>query len=449
MENYNNKGKTIYSLVTKAVNQNVAIIRISGPEAFDAVKSLVPNFTPKENKVEFHKLINDGKFIDDALILSFVAPNSFTGENVIEIQSHGSMFVVEKIISVLNKQNLIQSEPGEFMKQAYMNGKIDLTQSEAINTLILSENKNLTSKSLENLNGKQSDFINDALTKIGDIVSRIQVSIDYPENTDLPEYNLNSIKESIISFKNQIDSIIFDSQRLVNYSKGIRVALVGMPNAGKSTLLNNLSNENKAIVSDLEGTTRDVVDSIIYLDGVKITLHDTAGIRNETDDQIEKEGIRRSLKMIDESNIVLLLLDGSKNLDEQRKFFGDIKNQYQHKVIEVITKSDIIQHNGLNINNSVESIKVLMGSITEFIKRNIYNESEDDNALLITQSQIDNFNKILESLNSAIGFIEFDETPDVVAFELEQSMKELGKILGKEIDQNYLTNLFANFCIGK
>ncbi len=449
MKDFNNKGKTIYSLVTKPINQNVAIIRISGPEAFESIKSLVPDFKPEQNRVEFHKLTYEGNFIDDALILSFIAPNSFTGENVIEIQSHGSMFVVEKIISILNKQNLIQSEPGEFMKQAYMNGKIDLTQSEAINTLILSENKDLASKSLDNLNGKQSTFINDALEKIGDIVSRIQVSIDYPENTDLPEYNLNNIKDSISTFRSEIESMIYDSQRLVNYSKGIRVALVGMPNAGKSTLLNNLSNESKAIVSDLEGTTRDVVDSIIYLDGIKITLHDTAGIRSETDDPIEKEGISRSLKMIDESDIVLLLIDGSKDMDEQRKFFNKVIENHNHKIIEVITKSDIIKHSGLNINNNHESIDILIDAISEFVKNNIYNESENTNALLITQSQIDNFGKILESLNSAIGFIDFDETPDVVAFELEQSMKELGKILGKEIDQNYLTNLFANFCIGK
>lgn len=441
--------KTIYSLVTKPINQNVGIIRVSGPRAFDVLDVLAPNFTPQENKVEFHKIQGKNGYIDDALVLSFIEPNSFTGENVIEIQSHGSMFVIQKIISELNELGLQQSEPGEFMKQAYMNGKIDLSQSEAINTLILSENKNLTEKSLENLNGKQSTFINNALDTLGDVVSRIQVSIDYPENTDLPEYNLDKIGESIIEFKEEIKSIIIDSQRLVNYSKGIKIALVGIPNAGKSTLLNTLLKEDRAIVSDIEGTTRDVIDSITYLDGLKVTLQDTAGIRSNTDDVIEKEGIKRSLDTIDKADIVLVLLDGTKDIQEQRDFFTDISNKYSNKILEVITKADIKSNNGINISNSEESLIPLLDAITKFVKENVFDEDKDEKSLLITQSQIDNFSSILNSLEIAIGFIKHNETPDVVAFELEQSMKQLGKIIGKQIDQNYLTDLFANFCIGK
>lgn len=441
--------KTIYSLVTKPINQNVGIIRISGPQAFEAIEKLVPNFTPAQNKAEFHKINHGDEFIDDAIILSFVAPNSFTGEDIIEIQSHGSMFVIQKIISMLNEFGLTQSEPGEFMKQAYMNGKLDLSQTEAINTLILSENKALSDKSIENLNGKQSSFINNALETLGSVVSRIQVSIDYPENTDLPEYNLQEIGKSVIEFKDQVKDIIKDSQRLVNYSKGIKIALAGLPNVGKSTLLNTLLKEDRAIVSDIEGTTRDVIDSITYIDGIKVTLQDTAGIRNETNDVIEQEGINRSLKTIDEADIVLILIDGTKDLEEQREFFRDIINKYQDKIIEVITKSDLIKHDGLNISSNNESMNILLDKIKEFVKLNVFDENKDTNSLLITQSQIDNFNSILNSLEIAIGFINNNETPDVVAFELENSMKQLGKVIGKEIDQDYLTNLFANFCIGK
>ncbi len=441
--------KTIYSLVTKPINQNVGIIRISGPRAFDVLETIAPKFIPEPNKVEFHKIQGSNGYIDDALVLSFVGPNSFTGEDVIEIQSHGSMFVIQKIISELSKFDFQQSEPGEFMKQAYMNGKIDLAQSEAINTLILSENKKLTEKSLDNLNGKQSSFINEALAKLGDVVSRIQVSIDYPENTDLPEYNLKEIGKSILEFKDEVESIVNDSQRLVNYSKGIKIALVGIPNAGKSTLLNTLLKEDRAIVSDIEGTTRDVIDSITYIDGLKVTLQDTAGIRNETDDVIEKEGIKRSLDTIDKADIVLVLLDGTKDLVEQRAFFEEVISKYSNKIIEVITKADVIKHEGINISNNEETLSVLLDEIKEFVKNNIFDEDKNSNSLLITQSQVDNFNSILNSLEISTSFIEMDETPDVVAFELEQSMKLLGKIIGKEIDQDYLTDLFANFCIGK
>ncbi len=441
--------KTIYSLVTKPINQNVGIVRISGPRAFEGASKLVRNFTPKHNSVKFEKIQGKNGYIDDALVLTFIGPNSFTGEDVIEIQSHGSMFVIQKIISELNDLGLEQSEPGEFMKQAYMNGKLDLSQTEAINTLILSENKSLTEKSLENLNGKQSTFINDALNKLGDVVSRIQVSIDYPENTDLPEYNLQVIGESIEEFKEQVKEIVIDSQRLVNYSKGIKIALVGIPNAGKSTLLNTLLKEDRAIVSDIEGTTRDVIDSITYIDGLKVTLQDTAGIRSETNDVIEQEGIKRSISTIEKADIVLVLLDGTKDIQEQKKFFGDIIEKHSNKIIEVITKADIKQNDGINISNDESSLNVLLDAIKEFVKENVFDEEHNKNSLLITQSQVDNFASILNSLEIALGFIKANETPDVVAFELEQSMKQLGKIIGKEIDQNYLTDLFANFCIGK
>lgn len=441
--------KTIYSLVTKPINQNVGIVRISGPRAFEGASKLVNNFEPKHNTVKFEKIHGKDGYIDDALVLTFIGPNSFTGENVIEIQSHGSMFVIQKIISELNDLGLEQSEPGEFMKQAYMNGKLDLSQTEAINTLILSENKSLTEKSLENLNGKQSSFINDALNKLGDVVSRIQVSIDYPENTDLPEYNLQVIGESIEDFKEQVKEIVIDSQRLVNYSKGIKIALVGIPNAGKSTLLNTLLKEDRAIVSDIEGTTRDVIDSITYIDGLKVTLQDTAGIRSETNDVIEQEGIKRSISTIEKADIVLVLLDGTKDIQEQKDFFGEIIEKHSNKIIEVITKADIKQNDGINISNDESSLNVLLDAIKEFVKENVFDEEHNKNSLLITQSQVDNFASILNSLEIALGFIKANETPDVVAFELEQSMKQLGKIIGKEIDQNYLTDLFANFCIGK
>ncbi len=440
--------KTIYSLVTKPINQNVGIIRISGDLAFEAIKSLASNFEPEQNKVEFHKLFNNNEYIDDALILSFVKPNSFTGENVIEIQSHGSLFVIKKIISVLNNFGLEQSEPGEFMKQAYMNGKMDLSQTEAINTLILSENEELANKSRLNINGNQSRFIDNALTKIGEIVSRIQVSIDYPENTDLPKYNLQDIKKDIIYFNNEIKKIIIDSEKLINYSKGIVISLVGIPNAGKSTLLNSFLKEDRAIVSNIEGTTRDIVESIIYIDGVKVTLQDTAGIRSETNDLIEQEGINRSIKSIENSDIVIMILDGTKDLDIQR---NDFKNMIKdrNKLIEVVSKADIKQNNGINISAINNDIEPLLDAIKIFIKNNIFDNENNNNALLITQNQIDIFNQIKNNLESSIQFIDNNLTADIVAFELEDSMKNLGKVVGKEINQDYLTNLFASFCIGK
>lgn len=442
--------KTIFSLVTKPINQNVAIIRISGSRAFESIKNLAPNFKPEANKVEFQKLHHNKEFIDDSLILSFVSPNSFTGEDVIEIQSHGSMFVVQKIISHLNTFGIEQSEPGEFMKQAYMNGKIDLSQSEAINTLILSENKELTSKALLNLNGKQSRYINESIDKLADIVSRIQVSIDYPENTDLPEYNLNKINESIQEFKNDIEIIINDSTKLVNYSKGVVISLLGVPNAGKSTLLNALLKEDRAIVSDIEGTTRDIVESITYINDIKVTLQDTAGVRSETNDLIEKEGIKRSISTIDKADIIIQLLDSTRNIEEQKSEFANLIKGHEYKVIEVMTKSDLVKNNHpINISAFNNDIDSLIKEITKYIRENIYDIDKNNNSLLITQNQIDQFRKVFDSLEIASKYIDYGETADVVAYELENAMREFGKMVGIEINQDYLTNLFAKFCIGK
>jgi len=442
--------KTIYSLVTKPINQNIAVIRISGSETFEVIKKIFSTFNPKGNSVNFYKLFIDKTFVDDVLLLTFVSPNSFTGEDVVEIQSHGSMFVVEKILSKLNSFGLTQSEPGAFMKQAYMNGKIDLTQSEAINTLIVSENKELSKLSSKNINGNQRTFIDELLKRLGEIVSNIQISIDYPENTDLEKYDPNNIKKEIIKFKNDLSKIIDDSKKLIKFSKGIVISIIGFPNVGKSTLLNSLSKENKAIVSDIEGTTRDVIESTMYIDGIKITFQDTAGIRKESKDTIEKEGIKRSYEAMERADIILKILDGTKDISKQINFFSEVDSNYKNKVIEVFSKSDLLkkEKNKIYISAINNDINPLLNSIKDFIKKNIF-DSQNNNALLITNNQVTNFNVVFENLSNAINMIEKNEAIDIVAFELEITMKKLGLIIGKEIDQDYMAKHFANFCVGK
>ena len=443
--------KTIYSLVTKPINQNVAIIRISGPDTFSLVKKIIPNLNVKNNNVEFHKINYDNKFIDDALVLTFISPNSFTGENVVEFQTHGSMFVVKNILSILHKLGAVQSTPGEFTKQAYMNGKIDLTQSEAINTLILSENSDDLSKlSLKNLNGEQTNLINRLLEDIGEIVANIQVSIDFPENTDLPKYNLKSIGDEMKLFANELDKIINDSRKLIKYSKGIVISIVGVPNAGKSTLLNSISQEERAIVSNEEGTTRDIVESTMYLDGVKVTFQDTAGIRKTTLNKIEKIGIEKAYDSIELSDIVINIFDGTKSINRQKEIFKSIIKEYSDKIIEVISKSDIKENNSYPINISAKNndISDLLEEVKKFIRNNIF-DNENNNALLITQNQVDNFSSVLLKVKSSISYINQNETSDIVLFELETAMKLLGSMIGEKIDQDYMDNLFAGFCIGK
>lgn len=436
--------ETIYSLVTKPINQNVAIIRISGPDAFKAIKNLVKDFVPKQNTVLFKEIEIDNKFLDQALILSFIAPNSFTGENVIEIQSHGNMYIVEQILNELSKQDIRASEPGEFMKQAFMNNKIDLTQSEAINTLILSENKSLTERSKLNLSGKQTDVINQTINKLTQILAKIQISIDYPENTDLPEYSKKGIKELLIKHKNEMIKIISNSKSLIKISKGIKVALIGKPNAGKSSLMNALLDEERAIVSEFQGTTRDVIESSLIINDVKVTLQDTAGLR-ETNDLIEKEGIKKTMETLVKADIVIVIEEPSDRIDYINL------NNFKNKIIKVMNKNDLeknVDHDYISISALNKQIEPLLNKLKEVIKHDLTKVNIED-AMLITSNQVKKFEDVLNHINESIKLIEDDLPIDIISLEVEQAIKKLGLILGTEIDQDYITNLFATFCIGK
>ncbi len=436
--------ETIYSLVTKPINQNVAIIRISGPDAFTIIKDIVPSFEPKQNSVVFKELFFGDEFIDQALLLSFKAPNSFTGEDIIEIQSHGNMYVVQKILEKLNTYNIRQSEPGEFMKQAFMNGKIDLSQSEAINTLILSENKSLTEKAISNLSGVQAKVIKKAIKDLSVIMAHIQISIDYPENQDTQKYSLTGIKGELEKYSKEIEEVISNSKLLIKIDKGIKIALIGRPNAGKSSLLNAILDEERAIVSDVQGTTRDVVESSILLNDVKVTLQDTAGLRT-TDDSVEQQGIKKTLETLETADIIIAVEEPSEKLN-----YSDLE-KFDSKIIKVMNKKDLVDlDNDEYITTSAlnKDINELIIKISDYIKNNLKNINFK-NAILITSNQVNNFEKILSHIKKAISMLKDNFSIDVVALEIETIIKELGAILGIVVDQDYTSNLFASFCLGK
>ena len=438
--------ETIHSLVTKPINQNVAIIRISGPGTFSIIKKIIPNLKLEHNKIGYSKLkTKEGNFIDDILILTFKKPNSFTGEDVIELQGHGNMFIVEQIQNLLLAEGSKQAKEGEFMKQAYINGKIDLSQSEAINSLILSEDKDLTIAAQKNLNKEQSILINNAIKDLSNIFANIQVSIDYPENQDLKEYSPKFISEEINKFILRFEKIKEVSERMIKLSKGIKIAFVGKPNVGKSTLLNRILNEDRSIVTDIQGTTRDVVESQILIDGHKITLQDTAGIR-DSNDSIELMGINKSKFTSQNCDILIKLFDPKINIEEQKKEFKKFNIENKNS-INVITKNGSYK-NYITVNAKDEEVHNLLDEISKNIKDKMITENTSD-PLLLTSNQINIFSTILNELNIAKNSLDKGITIDVVALNIETTIKELGKMIGKEIDQDYLLNLFSGFCIGK
>ncbi len=443
---------TIFSLVTKNINQNIGIIRVSGLETLIVIKKIfsLGEEEIKPNKIIFKELYWEGKFIDHVILLFFKGPNSFTGEDVVEIQYHGSIFLTKKIEDILLKQNLRRAEKGEFTKRAFLNGKIDLTQSESINSIINAENELIQKSASNNLNGLQNKFIKETIDFFENIISRVQLSIDYPENKDLPEYNFENIINDLKIFQKKLEKIIISSEKLIKTSSGVKIGIIGEPNVGKSSLFNSLLNEDKAIVSDIKGTTRDVIEAQLYISGIKVTFQDTAGIR-ESDDFIENEGIKRSFKILENADIVLFMLDATKDIAIQEKKFHNEFKRYNNKLIKVLNKKDLIKGTHLNEivisakNNDINSLVIFL---EKYINENIINFNEDE-SILISNSQLERFKEIKIKIIGIIEMVNAGYPEDILYYEFNEIIKQLYIIIGKEIDEDYFTNLFKDFCIGK
>ncbi len=444
--------ETIYSLVTKPINQNIAVIRISGPDSFVLLnKVLKQEFEPKANFVGYNRFYIKDQFVDEGLILSFLKPNSFTGENVVEIQTHGSMEVVETILLEFSKYSEIArpANPGEFTKQAFLNKKLDLSKANAINNLILSENQLVSKKAIKNVSGDQTKYIDIMIKKMEEIIAKSQVNIDYPENTDLDEYSNEEIASNIKSLFGDIESLITKSERIQKYINGIKVAIVGEPNAGKSTLINTILGEERIIVSDIKGTTRDVIDINIKIDGIPIILKDTAGIRDHTSDELEKIGIQKSNQTILDSDIIIYL-QPKNGFEKEMPIYLENLNK---PILKVITKNDLnldinIDNEFLKISSIENDIDELINALKETIKNEASINSEDEN-FLIDKLQLNEFKKIKNNLENVISYIEQGYTTDYFLFEIEDAIQTLYKLIGKVVDPDYINNLFGGFCLGK
>ena len=442
---------TIYALSTGPGVSGIAIIRISGNETTNVIKLLTKKNLPKPRVATLRKFnkINSSELIDEGILLWFPAPESYTGEDMAEIHVHGSKAVIDALhTSISNVENCRLAEPGEFTKLAFQNGKINLLKAESIADLISSETEIQRQQAIKIMNGKSADQFNFLREKLLKILSHVEAKIDFPEE-DLPRNILDEIKNSLKEVIKKIEKILNDQKVGERIREGFKIAILGPTNAGKSSLLNHLSNRDVAIVSEIAGTTRDVIETHLNIDGYPVIISDTAGIR-DSKDEIEKKGIKLSLNRAEEADLKLVVVD-AKKLD----FTDVLKGLLGQNAILVINKSDLLDK---EIDSEIKKINHVLISIKENknidqliskIKNNLKNKFITSDDILITRERhrqhleqcldhLKNFNKKND-----------DEDFDKAAEDLRLATRHLGMIVGNVDIEEILGSIFNDFCIGK
>ena len=434
--------KTICAIATGLVNCAIHIIRVSGDNAFEIVNKITKNEIKKEGFIIQRNYIMDNKkIIDDVLLNTFVAPKSYTGEDLIEINCHGGVFVAKKIINLLIKNGCELAKNGEFSQRALLNKKISYQQIEAINNLIYATNDDATSIAINSVLGKDIPIIEELKDQIFNIIGTLEVNIDYPEYDDVKQLSNEDIIKTLKNIQNKLKKILDDSYKIQPIIRGLNVAIIGAPNVGKSSLLNLLSNKEKAIVSNIKGTTRDIVESEIIFDGIKLNLIDTAGIR-KTKNKIEQLGIKKSYEAIDNADIIIHLKD---SLNDSFKIPNEINKD---KIIEVYNKADIKKiKNKINISVKNNDISELLKSIQLKIKKIDY--SKINNLILQSDRQFEIIKKILYLIDEIIIELKNNIPLDLVIQKIELILNEFNSFLGKTLQYDKLDEMFKKFCLGK
>src|SRR5210317_1951519 len=442
---------TIYALSSGPGISGIAIIRISGEETSTVIKLLTGKHPPPPRLATLRKVnkINTSELIDEALVLWFPGPHSYTGEDMAEIHVHGSKAVVDALHSSISKiENCRLAEPGEFTKLAFQNGKINLLKAESIADLISSETEIQRKQAIKIMDGKSADQFNFLREKLLKILSNVEAKIDFPDE-DLPNNILNEIKNSSNEVIEKIEKILNDQKVGERIREGFKIAILGPTNAGKSSLLNHLSNRDVAIVSEIAGTTRDVIETHLNIDGYPVIVSDTAGIR-VSKDEIEKKGIKLSLKKAEEADLKLVVVD-AKSLD-----FNDVlKGLLVENAILVINKSDLLEKEIdleiKNINHVLISIKdnKNIDELISKIKNNLKNKFITSDDILITRERHrQNLEQCLDHLKNFNQKKEIEDF-DKAAEDLRLAARHLGMIVGKVDVEEILGSIFKDFCIGK
>ena len=444
------KFETIVALATPPMKSALAIIRVSGDDAFDVVSKCFDKDIRSIDKrtLLVGSIIDKDRVVDDVVLAVYKGPKSFTGEDLVEIICHGSLLIANEIIELLIANGARYATNGEYSSRAFLNQKIDLIQAEAINDVINATTKEAKNLSILSLKGKTSELILPLKTRVADILSLIEVNIDYPEYEDIEVANKDKVVEVIDELIPQIDKLVKEGQEGIIVKEGIKVAIIGKPNVGKSSILNALLGESKAIVTDIAGTTRDIVEGDINLNGIVLHLVDTAGIRDSSD-VIESIGIEKSKESVEKADLVIVVLDSTSELDDFDNEILDISKDKAR--IVVYNKKDQINHklskdNKIYVsalNNDIEALKKAI------ISKVGVSEEAFSNPSLNNTRQLGLLKNVKESLLKAKEDALNDLPIDLVSVSLLSAYASILEILGESNQIDISKEIFARFCVGK
>ena len=446
---------TIAAISTPLGVGAIGIIRVSGDDSIKIVNKIFDGVDLEKvptHTIHYGHIIEKTSIIDEVLVSVFKAPKTFTKEDVVEINSHGSIASLNKILELLLLNGCRMAEPGEFTKRAYINGRIDLLEAEGIMDMINAKSEKARVLAMNQVDGKLSDLIKSLRQSILEVLANIEVNIDYPEYEDILDLTIEDLKPKIDIVEGKLQELLSNSQNGKMIKEGIKVAILGKPNVGKSSLLNALLNEEKAIVTDIQGTTRDYVEGSIYLNGIPLNFIDTAGIR-KTEDVVEKIGVTKSLKLIEESDLILFVLNNNEKLSkEEQELLSKIKDK---KHIVIVNKSDLDKK--IDIDNSINPIFIStyndadIEKIKDRIKQLFkLEELETKDLTYISNARcIAIIKEALERVLDVKKGIENNLPIDMVEIDIKEIWNSLGKIIGESYEDELINQLFSQFCLGK
>ncbi len=439
---------TICAIATPRGKGGISVIRVSGDEAFSITKKIFSSKKDLEKAegytILYGNITDNGEKVDEVLVSVFREPKSFTGENVCEISCHGGVIVTERILELLLKAGCTLADKGEFTKRAFMNGKMSLTQAEAVHDIIEAKTKKGASMAINRLDGALTDKIKPLRDDIIKTLAMIQVSTDFPDE-DIDSFQDGSLENILNDFEKRLDDLLNSAKRGIYLSNGARCAIVGMPNAGKSSLLNCLLEEEKAIVTHIPGTTRDVIEGRCEIDGVLINFLDTAGIR-ETDDVIEKMGVDRAKKLIDECDFVIFMTESGRELtDEEKEIYSLVKDK---KTICVLNKSDKCHETRdgyITISaKTSEGIDKLKSEISRLLDKGV-----ESNAMIANERQREAVISAMSSIKRAKETLSEGFFSDLTAIDISLAAEALGEADGMSVNDEVVDRIFRDFCLGK